>query len=360
MQKSDGMNYAPVAQTDKVVGPGEFPFAAMSLEHGHIYGMCAMLCEAGAELKWVYDPDPQKVEAFTKRFPQAQAARTEADVLQDHAVKLVAAAAVPCDRCDLGLRVMAHEKDYFTDKTPFTELEQLDRARKVTDATGRKYYVYFSERLCVESAVFAGKLVQDGAIGGVLQVVNLAPHRLSAATRPAWFFDKARYGGILADIGSHQIEQFLFYTQAKDARVMHAYATNMNHPGYPGLEDFGEASLLADNGATQYLRLDWFTPDGLRAWGDGRLFILGTEGYIEVRKYVDVARAEGGDHVFVVNGQDERYFMVKGRTGFPFFGEFIRDCIARTEESMTQAHVYKAAELCLTAQKLADARSVNN
>jgi len=353
MSKASGMNYAPKGKTDPVVRPGQFGFAAVSLEHGHIYGMCNGLVEAGADLKWVYDPDPVKVRAFLERFPGTPVAESETQVLEDQSIMLVAGAAVPCDRCDLGLRVQQHGKHYFTDKTPFTTGEQLELARQSVKRTGLKWYVYFSERLHVEGAVMAGKLIEEGRIGRVLQVLNIAPHRLNKEQRPAWFFQREKFGGILCDIGSHQIEQFLHYTGASDAQVLHAKVANYANPDHPEFEDFGDATLLADNGATQYLRVDWFNPDGLRTWGDGRLFIMGTNGSIEVRKYLDVARSGERDHVFLVTGEKEEYISAAGKTGFPFFGQFVLDCLNGTEHSMTQQHVFKAAELCLEAQRVA-------
>jgi len=353
MSKASGMNYAPKGKTEPVVRSGQFGFAAVSLEHGHIYGMCNGLVEAGADLKWVYDPDPAKVGAFLQRFPGTPVAESETQVLEDQSIKLVAGAAVPCDRCDLGLRVQQHGKHYFTDKTPFTTGEQLELARQSVKQTGLKWYVYFSERLHVEGAVMAGKLIDEGRIGRVLQVLNIAPHRLNKEQRPAWFFHRDKFGGILCDIGSHQIEQFLHYTGASDAQVLHAKVANYANPDHPEFEDFGDATLLADNGATQYLRVDWFNPDGLRTWGDGRLFIMGTNGSIEVRKYLDVARSGEGDHVFLVTGEKEEYISAAGKTGFPFFGQFVLDCLNGTEHSMTQQHVFKAAELCLEAQRVA-------
>ena len=352
-EKSDGMNYAPRGQSRPVVAPGEFIFAAAHLEHGHIYGQCNGLLEAGATLKWVYDPDPKKVEAFRAKYPQARAARALDEVLDDPAVRLVAAAAVPSERGPLGCRVMESGRDYFTDKTPFTTLDQLAQARTVATRTGRKYAVYFSERLHVECAVHAGELVRSGAIGRVIQVIGLGPHRLGKPARPAWFFERAKYGGILCDIGSHQFEQFLFYTGATDATVAHAAVGNFANPDRPEFEDFGEASLVGDNGATNYVRVDWFTPDGLSTWGDGRTFILGTQGYIELRKYVNVGADRRGDHLVLVDGKGEQLLNVAGRIGFPFFGELILDCLQRTERAMTQTHAFKAAELCLKAQAAA-------
>jgi predicted dehydrogenase len=351
--KSDGMNYAPKGKPKPVVRPGEFVFAAAHLDHGHIYGQCNGLTEAGATLKWVYDPDPRKVSAFREKFPSSKVARSLDEVLADPEVRLVAAAAVPNEHGPLGCRVLQAGKDYFTDKTPFTTLEQLDQARAITEKTGCKYMVYFSERVHVESAMYATDLVKDGAIGRVIQVIGLGPHRLNKPSRPDWFFRKAYYGGILCDIASHQCEQFLTFTGATDATVTYAAVGNFGNPDKPEFEDFGEACLLGDNGAANYIRVDWFTAPGLSTWGDGRIFILGTRGTIELRKYVDIARDTAGDQVYLVDEKGEHHFSVAGMVGFRFFGQLINDCLERTERAMTQAHVFKAADLCLRAQAAA-------
>ena len=353
MNAKDGMNYAPKGKPAAVVQPGEFPFAAAFLDHGHIYGMCNGLTEAGGELRYVYDPDPARVEAFCKTYPGVKPVDSFERILDDPSIQLVAAAAVPCERGPLGCRVLRAGKDYFTDKTPFTTLDQLAQARAAVAQTQRKYMVYFSERLHVESAVFAGQLVQQGAIGKVVEVIGLGPHRLSAPTRPAWFFEKAKYGGILCDIASHQFEQYLFYSGATDATVTSATVANKNNPEYPELEDFGEAHLIGNNGTTNFIRVDWLTPNASRTWGDGRTFILGTSGYIEMRKYIEVGRGEGGDQLYLVNGEVEEHYSLAGKVGCPFFGELILDCLHRTEKAMTQAHAFKAAELCLLAQEKA-------
>jgi predicted dehydrogenase len=348
---SDGMSYAPKGKPNPVVKKGEFTFSVIALDHGHIYGMCNGLMEAGAELKSVYDPDPKKLDEFCGKFPGIIRARSEDEILSDPQVMLVAGAAVTSERCPLGLRVLAAGKDYFTDKAPLTTLDQLEAVKARVRKTGKKYMVYYSERLHVESAVFAGQLIEQGAIGRVIQVIGLGPHRLGAAGRPDWFFKKEKYGGILCDIGSHQIEQFLYYAGVKDAQIVHSQIANYNHPEYPELDDFGDATLLGDNGATQYFRVDWFTPDGLQMWGDGRSIILGTEGYIEQRKYMNLGiKGSGGGHVYLANGKEETYYNVEGKVGYPFFGKLILDCINRTENAMTQEHAFKAAELCVKAQ----------
>ncbi|MFG6656150.1 Gfo/Idh/MocA family protein [Scandinavium sp. M-37] len=353
MNKNDGMNYAPTGKPQPVVKPGEFVFAAAALDHGHIYGMCNGLVEAGAQLKWVWDPDPAKVDKFVQQYPQVQIAPSLETLLNDPQVQLIAGAGVPSERCPLGLKVMAAGKDYFVDKAPLTTLEQLEDAKAMVAKTGRKYAVYYSERLHVESAVFAGQLVKQGAIGTVMQTLGTGPHR-EGEGRPDWFYDKRYFGGILCDIGSHQIEQFLFYTGNEEAHIVASQVRNVNHPQYPQFEDFGDAMLAGENGATGYFRCDWFTPAGLPTWGDGRLTLLGTEGYIEIRKYIDLTRGEQ-DVVYLVNKEGEHRYPVAGQVGFPYFGELIKDCLNRTENAMTQAHAFKAAELCVKAQMLANA-----
>ncbi len=345
--------YVPRPKPVPVVKPGEFVFAAAHLDHDHINGQCSALIAAGATLKWVYEPEAKKRAAFLARFKQAKAARALDEIFADSAVQLVTAAAVTSERGPLGCRVMEAGKDYFTDKAPFTTLEQLSQAKTVVARTGRKYMVYYSERLTSEAGMFATDLIRDGVIGRVVQVAGLGPHRLRKPTRPAWFFERAKYGGILCDIGSHQCEQFLTYAGANDATLVHAAVGNFANPDHPEFEDFGEASFIGDNGATNQIRVDWFTPDGLSTWGDGRTFILGTKGYIELRKYVDVGRDKQGDQVYLVDARGEHHLPVAGKVGQRFFGEFILDCLNRTEKAMTQAHAFKAAELCLRAQAAA-------
>lgn len=350
----DGANYAPTADAEKVVGPGEFSFAACFLDHGHINGQVNGLRDAGGTLKWVYDPDQARVADFCANFPEAQVAASYEDVLADDEVRLITAAAIPNKRAAIGHQAMRAGKDYFTDKSPFTTLAQLDETRQVVEETGRKYMVYFAERLHNDAAWQAGELIKQGAIGEVLQVLIMAPHRMARETRPAWFFDKAAYGGILTDIGSHQVEQFLAFTGNSDATIELARVANLTAPEHPGMEDFGEVVMTGSNGAKLYARVDWLTPPGLRVWGDGRTFITGAKGTMELRKYIDVTRDVPVSTIFLVDGEGEHEIACQGATGFPFFGQLILDCLNRTEKAMTQEHAFKAAELSMKAQEMAD------
>ena len=350
----DGKNYAPdMSGIAQVVEPGEFVFAASHFDHGHIYGQIKGLAQAGGVLKALYEPDDSRIASVRKDHPGVAVVQDFQEILDDPDIHLVTSAAIPNRRCDIGLQVMHAGKDYLTDKAPFTTLDQLESAKATVQATNQKYMVCYSERLCNESAWHAGELIRAGALGHILQVLNLAPHNLAAATRPAWFFDKTCTGGILTDIGSHQFEQFLYYTGASGGMVNFARVENFDNLDTPGLEDFGEVSLTLDTGASAYSRIDWFNPAASRTWGDGRTFVLGTKGTLEIRKYIDVTRGEG-DKIFLVDDQQEVEIDCRGKVGFPFFGQLILDVLNRTEHAMSQDHAFKAAELSMQAQEIAD------
>lgn len=350
------MNWAPsAAKPQPVVSKGDFVFASAFFDHGHIFGQTNGLIEAGGLCKWAWDPQPERLRNFCERYPGVKAARGFDEILDDPEVHLVTAAAVPCDRSTVGRRVLESGKDYFTDKSPFTTLEQLEEIRGVVMATGRKYMCDFSERLHNEASWHAGELIRQGVVGQVVQVLNLAPHNLAKASRPAWFFEKEKYGGILTDIGSHQFEQFLFYCGAADGKVNFARVDNFFHPDKPGLEDFGEASLTLDTGASCYCRLDWMNPKGLRSWGDGRTVVLGSKGTLEIRKNIDICSdPQEGAVIYLIDEEGEKRIPCEGRVGFPFYGRLVLDVMQRTEDAMTQEHCFQAARLSMLAQQMAD------
>jgi predicted dehydrogenase len=323
-------------------------FGVIGLNHGHIYGQTNLMLRAGGELVSFYATEPELIEAYQKAFPQAKLARSEAEILEDPSISLVVSASIPADRAPLGIRAMQHGKDFMSDKPGATTLEQLAELRKVQSETKRIYSICYSERFENAATVKAGELVASGAIGQVVQTVGLGPHRTNLPSRPDWFFKRERYGGILTDIASHQADQFLFFTGSTSADVVASHVANYKHPQYPGLEDFGEM-LLRGNGGTGFVRVDWYTPNGLDTWGDTRLTILGTEGYIEVRKNADINGHPGGNHLFLVDHKAVTYMDCKDGD-LPYGRLLVQDILNRTETAMTQAHCFLAMELVLKAE----------
>lgn len=333
-------------------------FAVCGISHDHIYGMVGAIQRGGGVLVAAYGAEPDKLANFKKRFPDVKIVSSEDAILNDPSIQLVLSSTIPNERAPLGVRVMKKGKDYLSDKPGATSLEQIDEIRKTIAETKRIYGILYSERLEVKAAVKAGDLVKAGAIGRVIQTINIAPHQIvqhgmdpyagGSGGRPDWFWDPARYGGILTDIGSHQVDQFLYYTGSTQAEVVASQVANVNHPQKPKFQDFGDMMLRGDRGFG-YVRLDWFTPDGLGTWGDGRLFILGTEGYIELRKYVNVAVSKQGNNLFIVDKNQQRYIDCNNVT-LPFGPQFVSDVVNRTHTAQDQTQCLLAAELVVRAQ----------
>ena len=323
-------------------------FGVIGLNHYHIYSMTHALRAAGAELVAVHAVEDELAKPFLEKHPEAKRVADKRAILDDPSIQVIASAAISAERAALGIEAMRRGKDLLVDKPGMITLDQLAELRRVTRETGRRYLVCFSERLEQPATVRAGELVRAGAIGRVIQTIGLGPHHLRPHMRPDWFYRRALYGGILCDIAAHQMDQFLFFTGATTAEVVTSHVANRNHPQWPELEDFGEAMLRTD-GATGYVRVDWFTPEGLGVWGDGRLTLLGTEGYIELRKYIDVAGRAGGNHLFLVDHKGTRHVDCND-VALPFGRQFLADVADRTETAMTQAHCFLACELALTAQ----------
>jgi predicted dehydrogenase len=331
--------------------PETFDFAVSGINHAHIYGQVDAMLAAGCRLTAFFAPEDELAAAFARTYPQARRVADERAILEDDAVRLVVGAGIPADRAGVALRAMRAGKDAMLDKPGCTTEAQLAELRRVQAETGRIVSICYSEHLLQPATVAASRLVAQGAIGRVVSTVGLGPHKVGLHVRPDWFWDPARGGSILVDIASHQFEQFLHFTGSTSARILGAVEANLAHPERPGWHDHGHATVASDH-ATGFVRVDWLTPAGSPVWGDGRLFLVGTEGAIELRKYIDPAGRPGGDHLFLTDARGIRHFDCSGTQ--PDYGERLRDDVLhRTETAMTQAHCFLAMQLALEAHRLA-------
>ncbi|HLH40445.1 MAG TPA: Gfo/Idh/MocA family oxidoreductase [Bryobacteraceae bacterium] len=323
-------------------------FAVIGLDHSHINGISDTMRRAGGELVWVHSTNTAALAAFQKRYGDVKLARGEDEILNDSSIQLVCSAAVPNLRAPLGVRVMRHGKDFLCDKPAITSLQQLAEVRRAVKETNRMFAILYG-RLESRATLHAGELVRNGEIGKIVQTIQLAPHLVNEKTRPDWFWDPALYGGTLCDLGSHQADEFVYFTGSTSAEVTMSRLANVNHPHRPKFQDFGDM-MVQGSGGLGYFRVDWFTPETLGVFGDERTFILGTEGYMETRKTIDIAGRAGGDHLFIVNGKGTRYIDCK-KLPLPFGSQFAADIVNRTHTAQDQAAALLASELVLKGQK---------
>lgn len=327
-------------------------YAVIGINHDHIHGQMKAVDSAGAIGVGFYAAEDDLAAAFAARYPHMPRVDTPARLLDDPSIALILSSAVNADRADIAIAAMRAGKDVMVDKPGVTTLEQLAAVRKVQQETGRIFSICYSEHFENRATVKAGELIAAGAIGDVIHMTGLGPHRLRKAARPAWFFERARYGGVLTDIASHQFEQFLFFTGATSAEILSATVANRANPDTPGLQDYGDAHIVTDRAAA-YIRVDWFTPDGLATWGDGRVFVVGTNGFIELRKYIDVNRVDTGNHLYLTDGKGTTYIDCSD-VDLPYGKALVADIRDRTETAIPQTRTYLAMELALKAQALAE------
>jgi predicted dehydrogenase len=360
LQPANGHVVHEVAEAAQA--PGAKPnysikFSVCGMSHDHIYGMIGAIQRGGGVLVAAWGGEQDKLDAFKKRFPDVKIVATQDEIINDPSTQLVLSSQIANERAGIGIRAMKHGKDFLSDKPGITTLEDLAAVRRTIVETKKIYAIMYSELLEVKAAIKAGELVQAGAIGRVIQTINIAPHQIQqgqgdaggGSARPEWFWNPVQFGGILCDIGSHQVDQFLFYTGSTEAEIVESQIANVNHPQRPQFQDFGDMVLRGNRGLG-YVRLDWFTPDGLGTWGDGRLFILGTQGYIEVRKYTNVAVSKQGNNLFIVDQKQARYIDCNNLP-LPFGPQFVSDIVNRMHIAQDQTQCLLAAELVIKAQK---------
>jgi len=325
-------------------------FAVIGMNHSHINGQVQTVTRGGGQLVSFYAKEPDLAAAFSKRFPEAKLARTEQEILDDPSIQLIVSASIPNERAPLGVRAMEHGKDFMVDKPAATTLEQLAEVKRVQARTKRIFSVLIG-RLESKSVNKAGELIRAGAIGKVIQTAALAPHKMNPESRAPWFFKREQYGGILCGLASHNIDAYLFLTSTTRAEIVASQVGNTHHPQYPELEDFGDVMLSGDGG-TGYIRADWFTPAGLNTFGDERLTILGSDGYMELRSTVDIAGRPGGDHLFLVDNKGARYIDCSD-VPLPYAERLVDDVINRTSTADSQSRTYLAMQLGIEAQNRA-------
>lgn len=350
LMHENNRHYYPHKRETVKIG-GSFSFSVIGLEHDHVYVMIKELINAGANFHSVYDTGINNIEKIKKFYPGVLVCQHSEEIYNFTETNLIIGATIPKKRFNIGVRALESGKHFLSPKPGFVHLKEIEKAESLSKKKGLNWGIFYNERLYSESAIFAKDLLEQDAIGDVVQMIGTGPHRINLNSRPDWFFDKQEFGGIICDIGVHQIEQFLYYTNEDSAQLMKSTVANYTLKNHPNFEDFGDAQFITETGRNLYFRVDWLTPAGLSTWGDGRIVLLGTKGYIELRKYIDVARNKVTDNVYLVNENGETYFNVSGKIGLNFFAEFINDCLHKTDFSFNQTRTFEAARLAILAQQ---------
>ncbi len=330
-------------------------FSAAFANSRHVMLQIRTLIAGGGTFLSYYEPDDALAVQIANAWPHAKRTSSFEEILADSHVDMVTTSAIPNKRADIAVRAMRSGKDVLIDKAPCLTLNELEMLMEMQAQTKRIYAVFFSEHYANPATVEALRMVRSGSIGKLVHFSASAPHRLDAGIRQPWFFDEAQNGGILADIGSHQFEQFLSATGSNSAVIDWSRVSNLTHPELQGFSTMGEVCMHAGD-VHGYFRVDWLSPEGLPSrnddgfvWGDGRLVLTGTSGTIEVRKNIDVAGRPDGNHLILVTGSDIQYIDCK-QAITSFGGDLISDVIERPDRAVIQSRCFASIRLSLEAQ----------
>jgi predicted dehydrogenase len=328
-------------------------FSVVGLNHAHIYGQTQGLLDTGKwRLKHVHAEETDLLKVFQERYPDATAAASVDDVLGDPEVELVASAAINAHRGPLAVRTLEAGKHFFVDKPCVTTLEHLEAVKSAVEATGRRWFAFFGEMVTDAAVEWVHDQVAKGNLGEPVHFMGLGPHTLRFASRPAWFWKADLYGGILNDIASHQMAQFIYW-MLQDPVPQFSRVGNLHHPEVPEFEDFGDALVTGSKGATGYFRVDWFTPEGMPVFGDIRQQFITTEATVEHRKTIDIGAPEGhrAPRLIVTRKSSGPECVDLQDAKAPFFDRLTSDVEQGSETAIPFSLSYTASKTILELQR---------
>lgn len=335
---------------------GAVRVGVVGLDHDHGLMLAGRLRLAGARIVAHHSSGNRSRAAMAAlALPGRVEARSIDGICEADDIDLVVTAAVPSERGAIAVRALRAGKHVVADKPGVTTAGDLAAVEEAVVASGRRWWVLFGERFENRAVREACERARLGDLGRVVSVLGLGPHRMGADGRPAWFWDPVATGGILVDIGAHQVDQFLAATGAPtapgDVEVVTSAVGNVASPAHPAMQDVGLVVLRA-GGVLGTHRVDYLSPRGLRTWGDGRLMIVGTDGTAEVRTNVDVGGRRGREHLIVTDARGVRRVDVKARS-VDWAKRLLADVRDGSDTLLDHEHVVAVSRITLEAQATA-------
>ncbi len=336
--------------------PKPLRLGVIGVEHLHVFEMIDGLVQGGAATV-CHAADGGPLTDLFEAWRTDSARVTATAVLDDRSLDLIVIGSIPADRGRIAIEALSAGHHVLTAKPGVTTLADLEAVAAAVASSGRRWWVFFSERLANRGVSEAVRRVHAGHIGQLVAITGLAPHTLGAGTRPDWFFDPSRSGGILVDLAAHQADQLLALAGPGRTDVLAASVANVAAPDRLGMQDVGRMSLRHTTSSGRVVlsdhHVDYLSPSGLDTWGDVRLMITGTEGTIEVRSNVDPAGQPGSDHVIVVDAEAPRRLDVSA-VALDWAERLCSDIGAGTDTFMAHDHAVAACSITLRAQRLAE------
>lgn len=261
----------------------ELRVAMAGLAHGHGTGFLKSLSALpGVKIVGFFDSEnPQAAKQASEEFGTPVYEDLE-QLLRHAGANMMLTAAVNDKKSQYIVQALDAGLHCMADKPLVSSMEELESIERALERNkSSKLYLMLTERF--NAALVAAKQIVDrGEIGRVTNIVAIRPHRLNPEARPAWMFDSRRYGGILNDIGIHDLDIARWFTGNEMDRVLAASTSNHRSCCFTDFNDNGEAMVRMKDGAIAFIYVHWMTPDAYPAHGETRFIITGTRGQIEV------------------------------------------------------------------------------
>lgn len=261
---------------------GSPAFSIIGCQHGHIRVFIQTMLEMGYRCVGLYEEPGESLrlaENLSIKYDIPLLKRMEEALAPE--VELVGCAAVNSRKIGIVEACERTGKHIMLDKPAVTNRDGLERLRKAIERGRIEIGMMLTQRF--SPAVFTLKrCMEEGTLGKPVSIAMRKPHRLGAAERPDWFFDRALSGGIIQDLLVHDLDllRWLTDTEISDAQ---GYVSKSMLPEHASFYDAAQLSVTMEDGLVAQLYADWHTPDGSWTWGDCRIFVTGTEGSAELR-----------------------------------------------------------------------------
>lgn len=254
-------------------------FAIIGCEHAHIEIFMQEMLALGHESTGIYEPNNTQLAKFFADKYQIPLVNDQMQLLQD--VELVGSSAINNEKIDIIERCEQLGKHIMVDKPAVTNRRDYERLQAVMKRGKIEIGMLLTERF--HPAVYTLKQqIDQGVLGELVSIGMRKPHLLNPSKRPAWFFSKERCGGILIDLLIHDYDLLRWFT-GSDVIQSEGYMAKRTLPEFPDFYDTASVQVLMEGNVTAQLHADWFTPSQSWTWGDGRIFLTGTEGFAELR-----------------------------------------------------------------------------
>lgn len=322
----------------------ERQFSVIGCQHAHIGIFISEMLELGYSCAGIYDEEDSKLpRSLSDQFGIPLVRNKEA--LLGDSVVVVGCAALNNEKIDVLEMCESRGKHVMVDKPAVVDSEGLQRLKAIVERGSIQIGMLLTERF--HPAIYAlKKQIEQGAIGDIVSIGMRKPHRLDAANRPEWFFSKQQSGGILIDLLVHDFDLLRWLT-GKEIESFGGFVGKTILPEKPSFYNSATVQLLMEGSIACQLYADWHTPVGSWTWGDGRIFVTGTESFVELRLHGDPS--VGPDPVVIRSTNGNSVEMLTAMQAPCSITEDFMRRIGGGESIITHEDIVKATEATIWA-----------